>query len=152
MAELRRVPRYAVALVLLGGAMWVFSGVVYGAQVAACSSCASVVLPPGVDSSSYSAAALRNLAWDDLYADMYIATVGLLVIAIGTSAFRRGHRWAWYSMVVFVLAAALTSLLDQLSWGGWHTFLFLGMVPLLGVILSAKSFFAGDPKPDTLAR
>jgi hypothetical protein len=83
---------------------------------------------------------------------VYIATVGLLVIAIGTSAFRRGHRWAWYSMVVFVLAAALTSLLDQLSWGGWYTFLFLGMVPLLGVILSAKSFFAGDPKPDTLAR
>ena len=152
MAELRRVPRYAVALVLLGGALWVFSGVVYGAQVASCSSCASVVLPPGVDSSSYSAAAMHNLAWDDLYADMYIATVGLLVIAIGTSAFRRGHRWAWYSMVVFVLAAALTSLLDQLSWGGWHTFLFLGMVPLLGVILSAKSFFAGDPKPDTLAR
>ena len=150
MAELRRVPRYAVALVLLGSAMWVFSGVVSGAQVAACSSCASVVLPPGVDSSSYSAAALRNLAWDDLYADVYIATVGLLV----ARAFSRPSRIRSrpYSKAVFVLAAALTSVLDQLSWGGWYTFLFLGMVPLLGVILSAKSFFAGDPKPDTLAR
>ena len=146
MAELRRVPRYAVALVLLGGVIWVFSGVVYGVQVASCSSCASVVLPPGVDSSSYSAAALRNLAWDDLYADVYIATIGLLVVAIGLSAFRHGHRWAWYSMMVFVLAGALTSVLDQLSWGGWYIFFFLGLVPLLGIILSAKSFFASAPR------
>jgi len=103
-------------------------------------------------SSSYSAAALGNLSWDDLCADVYIATAGLLVVAIGLSAFRHGHRWAWYSMAVFVLAGALTSVLDQLSWGGSYTFLFLGSVPLLGVVLSARSFFVRDLKPDTSAR
>jgi len=46
-------------------------------------SCGSVVIAPGIDTSSYPPAAIRSLAWDDLYANLYIATIGLLARAIG---------------------------------------------------------------------
>lgn len=139
--EPANVPTYAVGLVVLGGAIWVFAAVVYGAQVATCMTCASVVVAPGVDTSGYTSGAIRTMAWDALYANVYVATIGLLAMAIGLTAFRRGERWAWYAIAVFVGAGALTALIDELAWGGWFTFLFLGLVPLLGLVLSARSFF-----------
>jgi hypothetical protein len=39
---------------------------------------------------------------------------------------------------------AVTGLLDYLSWGGLYTLLSFGLGPLLGLLLSAKSFFAGS--------
>ena len=51
MAVAAKVPTYAVALVVAGGAIWVFAAVAYGAQVASCMSCGSVVVAPGVDTS-----------------------------------------------------------------------------------------------------
>lgn len=99
-----------------------------------------VVVAPGIDASGYPPDAIRTLAWDALYANLYVATVGIL--AIGLTAFRRGERWAWYAIAVFAAAGLLTALLDVLAWGGWYTFLFLGLVPLLGLALSAPSFFA----------
>jgi hypothetical protein len=71
----------------------------------------------------------------------HVATIGLLAIAIGLTTFRRGERWAWFAIAVFVAAAVLTELRDRPAWGGWFTLLFLGLVPLLGLLLSAKSFF-----------
>lgn len=136
-----RVPTYAVALVVLGGAVWVFAAAAYSALVVSCPSCGSVVVAPGIDTSGYSPAAIRTLAWDDLYANLYVATVGFLAMAIGLTAFRRGERWAWYAIAVFVGAGVLTAVIDELAWGGWYTFLFLGLVPLLGLLLSAGSFF-----------
>ena len=134
-----RVPTPAVVLVVLGGAIWVAAGVLYGAEVISCFSCGSVVVAPGIDPADFSSGAIRALAWDALYANVYIATIGLLAIAIGLTAFRRGRRWAWYAIGVVALAGILTAVLDELSWGGWFTFLALGLPALLGLALSAPS-------------
>ena len=69
-----------------------------------------------------------------------MATIGLLAIAIGLTGFRRGERWAWWAIAVFVAAGVLTAVLDEFAWGGWYTFLFLGLVPFLGLALSTRSF------------
>ncbi len=137
----RRVSRYAVALVVLGGVIWVIAALFYSIEVLACPTCADVVVAPGVDTTGYSAAAIRTLAWDALYANLYVGTVGLLAIAIGLTAFRRGERWAWVAIAIVALAGILTAVIDELAWGGWYTFLFLGLVPLAGLVLSASSFF-----------
>ncbi len=147
-----KVPKYAVALVVLGGAIWVAAAALYSAEVVSCFSCGPVVVAPGIDTTGYPPGAIRTLAWDALYANLYVATVGILAIAIGLTAFRRGERWAWYAIGVFVLAGILTALLDELAWGGWYTFLFLGLLPLVGLALSARSQFQGrsdaaDPPP-----
>jgi hypothetical protein len=137
---MRRPPTYAVALVVLGGVIWLFAAALYSFEVVSCPTCGEVVVAPGVDSSGYSTAAIRTLAWDDLYANLYVAAIGLLAIAIGLTGFRRGERWAWWAVGVFVLAGILTAVIDELAWGGWFTFLFLGLLPLLGLALSTPSF------------
>jgi hypothetical protein len=147
------VPRLAVALGVLGGIVWVFSAIAYSAVVVTCFSCGSAVVAAGVDTSDYSEGAIRTLAWDALYANLYVATVGLLAILVGLTAFRRGERWAWAAMAVFALAGILTAVLDELAWGGWYTFLFLGLLPTLGVVLAtpsvirARSAGSADPSP-----
>lgn len=141
-----RVSRFAVGLVVAGGAIWVLAGVLYSAQVVSCFSCGSVVVAPGVGTAGYPLAAIHSLAWDDLYANLYVATVGLLAIAVGLTGFRKGERWAWWATAVFVLAGLLTGLLDYLSWGGWYTVLFLGLLPLVGLALAARSFFFTEPR------
>ncbi len=118
------------------------AGILYGAQVLSCFSCGSVVTAPGVDTTGYPLSAIHTLAWGDLYSNLYVASIGLLSIAIGLGAFRRGERWAWYSISVFALAGVLTAIIDYASWGGWYTYLFLGLPSLLGLVLSARSFFS----------
>ena len=76
-AARRGAPRLAVALVVAGGAVWVFSAVAYSFVVATCFSCASAVVAAGVDTSDYSAAAVRILAWDDCPASRFLDTSGL---------------------------------------------------------------------------
>jgi hypothetical protein len=137
----KRVPRLAVALVVGGGAIWVVAAALYSAEVVSCFTCASAVVAPGMDTTGYPLSAIRTLAWDDLYANLYVATAGFLAIAIGAGPFRRGERWAWYAIAIFVLAGAATGLLDYLSWGGWFTFLFLGLPQLLGLALATGSYF-----------
>ena len=134
-------PSYAVFLVVGGGVIWVASAVLYSALIVSCFSCGSVVSGPGVGTAGFPVSAIHNLAWDDLYANLYVAIIGLLAIAMGLRAFRQGERWAWYATAVFAMAGVLTALLDYLSWGGWLTFLFLGLPQLLGLVLSVKSFF-----------
>jgi hypothetical protein len=141
------VPRLAVVLVVLGGIVWVFSAIAYSAVVVGCFSCGSAVVAAGIDTSDYSAGAINTLAWDALYANLYIATIGLLAVLIGLTAFRRGHRWAWLAMAVFALAGLLTAILDELAWGGWFTYLFLGVLPALGVLMAAPSVLWHRRKP-----
>lgn len=100
------------------------------------------MLPGGTSGTAgFPAQAVRDLAWSDIYACLYIAAIGLLAIAIGLTAFRRGEKWAWYSIVAFVLTGALTGLLDYLNWGGWYTSLVFGLPALLGLLVSARTFF-----------
>jgi CHASE2 domain-containing sensor protein len=100
------------------------------------------VLPSGSSGTAgFPAQAVQDLAWSDLYACLYIAAIGLLAIAIGLTAFRRGEKWAWYSILVFVLAGAVTGLLDYLSWGGWYTSVAFGLPAGLGLLVSARTFF-----------
>jgi hypothetical protein len=136
------VPIYAVAIVVLAGAIWLFAGVAYGVQIGLCfPSCGASALPPGSNTTGYPPSALRFLAWDDLYSDLYIATIGLLALFIGILPFRWGEPWAWYAILALVGAGTLTGLFDYWSWGGWFTFLAFGLPALVGLVLSAKSFF-----------
>jgi hypothetical protein len=82
MVNAAKVSSVAVALVVVGGVIWVVSAVLYSAQIVSCSTCAAVVVAPGVSTTGYPLAAIRSLAWDDLYATLYVATIGLLAIAI----------------------------------------------------------------------
>jgi hypothetical protein len=93
----------------------------------------------------FPAQAVRDLAWSDLYACLYIAAIGLLAVAIGLTGFRRAEKWAWYSILAFASSGVLTGLLDYLSWGGWYTSLAFGLPALLGLLVSAKSFFQRRP-------
>ena len=145
MTTTANVSTVAVALVVAGGVIWVVGGVLYSAQIVSCFTCPSVVVAPGVSTAGYPLAAIRSLAWDELYAAVYIATIGLLAIMIGLTAFRRGEKWAWYAIAVFVVGGVLTGLLDYLSWGGWYTILVLGLPALVGLILSAKILVTGRP-------
>ncbi len=88
-------------------------------------------------------------AWADVFSSLFLATIGLLVITLALKAFRRGERWAWYAMLVFVAAGILNSVFDYLEWGGWFTFFFYGLWPLLGVLLSTKSFFGKKSSDDS---
>jgi hypothetical protein len=147
-----RVSKYAVGLVVAGGVIWVAAGILYGGMIASCfPSCGSAVLASG-STAGYPPDAVRNLAWDVTYANLYVAAIGLLGIFIGLKAFRRGERWAWYSILVLALTGIMTSLFDYLSWGGWYTFFFFGLLPLLGLVLSAKSFFFLPENKQEVAR
>ena len=132
-----RPTRLAVALVVGGGVVWILAAVAYSVVVATCFTCASAVVAAGVDTSDYSAGAVRTLAWDALYANLYVAVIGVLAVIIGLTGFRRGERWAWFAVAVFALGGLLTAVLDQLAWGGWYTFLFLGLLPAAGALLAA---------------
>jgi len=140
------VSKYAVALVVLGGAAWAVAGIVFGATAAACyPSCGSGVAAPG-SIAGYPSQALLNLTWDQLYINLYSSIIGLFAIAIGLKAFRRGERWAWYSILVFVINGTVTNVFDYLSWGGWYTGFFAFLPALLGLLLSVRSFFPRQVK------
>jgi len=98
---------------------------------------AGVVLPylrildgaAGVDTSDFSAGAVHVLAWDALYANLYVAVIGVLAVVIALTAFRRGDRWAWFAMAVFAFAGIGTAVLDQFAWGGWYNRVYLWVAP-----------------------
>ncbi len=123
----RKIPRYGWGLVVAGGAVWVF----------------------GLALNTLGEWA-NHVATDVLYANYVIGTFGIAValftILIGLTAFRAGERWAWYSIWITVGAAAFNGLSDGLLWGGYWTFLFYGLLPLLGLALSAPAFFTSEPR------
>jgi len=133
--------KYAVALVAAGGGVWLVAGIAFGLELVHCfPNCGSIVLASGT-TSGFPAQAIIDLTWEDFYAYLYVAAIGLLTIFIALKPFRQGQRWAWYAVLAVVLTAFLTSLIDELSWGGWYTFLLLGVLPLLGLGFSARNVF-----------
>ena len=148
-----KVSKYAVALVVLGAALWVVFAILTLIPHLRCFSCGALfgTSGPGGGIAGYPLQAARDLAWADIFASLFIATGGLLAIAIGLKAFRRGERWAWYAILVFVAAGILNSVLDYVEWGGWFTYFFYGLLPTLGLLLSTKSFFPGKAKTGNLS-
>jgi hypothetical protein len=137
------VSKYAVALVVLGGAAWTIAGIAFGVLAAACyPSCGSGVAAPG-SVAGYPPQALLNLTWDQFYINFYAGAIGFLALAVGLKAFRRGERWAWYAVLAFGVVGAVTNVFDYVSWGGWYTGFFAFLPALLGLLLSARSFFPG---------
>ena len=135
------VSKYAVALVVFGGAAWLIAGIAFGAIAAACyPSCGSGVAAPG-SVAGYPAQAIINLTWDQFYINFYAAVIGLLAVIIGLKAFKRGEKWAWYSILVLVVMGAVTNVFDYVSWGGWYTGFFTFLPALLGLLISVRSFF-----------
>jgi hypothetical protein len=136
------VSKYAVALVVLGGAAWAVAGTVFGVIAAECyPSCGSGVAAPG-STVGYSSEALLNLTWDQFYINTYSAVIGLLAVLIGLNAFRRGEKWAWYAVLILVVNGIITNIYDYLSWGGWYTGFFAFLPMLLGLLLSTRRFFS----------
>lgn len=144
------VSKYAIALVVFGGAAWLVAGIAFGAIAAACyPSCGSGVAAPG-SIAGYPPQAIIDLTWDQFYINFYAAVIGLLAVVIGLTAFRCGEKWAWFSILVFVLVGVVTNIFDYVSWGGWYTGFFAFLPALLGLLLSAKSFLSGEIKHPTL--
>lgn len=120
----------------------------FGSLLAACfPTCGSLVVGSG-STAGFPSQAVADLAWTDAYVSLYVGAMGLIAIGIGLKAFRRGERWAWYSILALALAGILTGVLDYLSWGGWYTSLAFGLPALLGLLLSARSFFQPQAKHD----
>lgn len=143
----RRNSKYAVGLVVAGGVLWVVGAVTTVIPHLRCFSCGALFGTSGARGVvGYPTEAARDLAWADIFASLFIATGGILAIAIALNAFRNGERWAWYAILVFVIAGLLNTVLDQLEWGGWFTIVFYGLFPTLGLLLATKSFFPGKPK------
>ena len=96
-----------------------FAGLAYGTIIASCfsMSCGSEVLATQNGTVGFSAQAIKDLAWDNLYANLYVVAIGCSTFLIGLNSFRNGERWAWYCVLLFVSTAFLTSLIDYLSWG-----------------------------------
>jgi hypothetical protein len=136
------VPKYAVALVAAGGAIWILEAVVLGALHLSCFTCGSQFGTSGTGGLvGYPAQAAHDLAWADLYFAMSFGVVGLLVIIISLKAFRRGEKWAWYAILVFVVAGVLNTALDYLELGILASYLVFGVPALLGLVLSFKNVF-----------
>ncbi len=79
--------------------------------------------------------ARAGYGFTDLLGAVFLTTVS-------RGSYRRGERWAWYSMwiVPFALGSiTLTGL--SAGAGGWPIFFVLFVVALLGVVLPYKKFF-----------
>jgi len=142
---LAKVSIYIVALLLATSVAWIIAGVVFGGMVAVAYPSYDSLLKAGVGAAGYPAGAVRQLAWDQFYINLYAAVIGLFGIIIGVTAFRRGEKWAWYAILVFVLNGLTTSTFDYLSFGGWYT-IFATLPALLALLLSTRSFFPWQVK------
>ena len=142
MTNLVLVSKYAVALLVANGILWVIAGAVFGGTVATAYPSYNSLLKAGIGAAAgYPAAAVRQLAWNQFYIDLYSVVIGLFSIIIGLTAFKRSEKWAWYATLIFVLNGLITSVFDYLSWGGWYTVFVSSLPALLALLLSARSFF-----------
>ena len=149
MTNLVTVSKYAVALLVANGILWVIAGAVFGGTVAIAYPSYDSLLKAGIGAAAgYPAAAVRQLAWNQFYIDLYSVVIGLFSIIMGLTAFKRGEKWAWYATLVFVLNGLITSVFDYLSWGGWYTVFASSLPALLALLLSAKSFFPPHTKAE----
>ena len=136
------VSKYAAALLVANGVLWAIAGAVFGGTVAIAFPSYNSLLKVGIGAAAgYPAAAVRQLAWDQFYIDLYSVVIGLFAIIIGLTAFKQGEKWAWYATLLFVLNGLITSTFDYLSWGGWYTVFLTSLPALLALLLSTRSFF-----------
>ncbi len=141
----RKVPRYAVGLIVVGGAIWVFAAL-SGAITQRLSGIPSLGTSGGNGIVGYPPHAVSDLLWGGYIAFIFVAALGVIAILIGLTAFRNGERWSWFAMLTFLGAGTLNAIADGLEWGGWFTFLFYGLAPFLGVVQSIRGFFPGQPR------
>ncbi len=160
MGAVRKVPRYAVALVVIGGLFLVLLGVGIIIRHLSCSP-----FPCSQDAElgtsgagglvGYPAQAALDLAWADIYWALFVVAFGVLVIAVSLTAFRRGERWAWCAMLVFVATGTFQTIIISLAYSYdlsgsplvvvARIYVLSGLPQLLGVLLSAKSVFGKNP-------
>ena len=120
--NLARVLKCAAALLVANGILWAIAGAAFGGTVAVAFPSYNSLLKAGIGAAAGDpAAAVRQLAWDQFYIDLYSVVIGLFAIMMGLTAFKRGEKWAWYATLLFVLNGLITSTFDYLSWGGWYT-------------------------------
>jgi len=131
-----------MALLVAGGLAWLIAGLFFGVSVAISYFSTGSLAKAGIAIPGYPAAAVRQLAWDQFYINLYSAVIGLFAIMIGLTAFRQGEKWAWYAILVLVLNGLITSVFDYLSWGGWFTIFATSVPMLLALLFSAKSFLS----------
>ena len=142
MINLTTVSKFATALLVANGILWAIAGAVFGGTVAVAFPSYNSLLKAGIGAAAgYPAAAVRQLAWDQFYIDLYSVVIGLFAIIIGLTAFKRGEKWTWYVTLLFVLNGLITSTFDYLSWGGWYTVFLSSLPALLALLLSIRSFF-----------
>ncbi len=141
MANLFKISKYAVALLVAGGLAWFIAGLFFGGSVAISYFSTGSLAKAGIATPGYPANAVRQMAWDQFYINLYSAVIGLFAIMIGLTAFRRAEKWAWYATLVLVINGVITSVFDYLSWGGWYTIFITSLPALLALLFSAKSFF-----------
>jgi len=141
MASLFKVSKYIVTLLVAGGLLWFIAALFFGVSAAISYFSTGSLVNAGIATPGYSADAVRQVAWDQFYINLYSAVIGLFTIMIGLTAFRRGEKWAWYVTLVLVLNGLITSVFDYLSWGGWYTVFASALPALLALLLSVKSFF-----------
>ncbi len=152
----RKVPKYAVALVAIGGVLLV----VLGAGIAIRHlSCSPLPCTQGAELGTsgagglvgYPPQAARDLAWADIYWALFVVAFGVIVILISLKPFRRGEKWAWYAMLVFVATGILQTAIIYLAYSYdlagpplevvARIYILSGLPQLLGVLLSVRSFF-----------
>jgi hypothetical protein len=144
---LRVYEKYAWVILLALGLLWFVVGLY------------SVFLPEGVFETDVQA--VTNLLWSELKAsspaaaDFVIFTYGLLgllklswsffVLAITLTGYRRGEKWAWYTMwsvPVLLISNALFSAIFTGDVSQTLQFIPITIITLLGLLLPYRKFFS----------
>ncbi len=72
-----------------------------------------------------------------------LLVVGVVGMAIAAVPYRRGEKWAWYTIWIVPIAALGYLANDVVSSGTlWWVFIVLFIVPVLGLLLPFRMFFA----------
>jgi len=143
---LARVPKYAWGLAVVGGLIWVLLGLLI------------LFLPgdPGNrifftgDPSSYSTEASNDLIYSARVVGVTFLTAGLLLSAIGLTAFKGGEKWAWYGTATPLITLLFSVYLAATGERGSAVNVFIQFLPLwvvqaLALLLSIRSFFPAKP-------
>ena len=134
----RRVPNYAWLFVVVGGLIWLAYGAVFSSGV-------DIAFHNGPPS-AYSAQALNDLTSATRLLGVLLIAGGVFLVAIGYKAFRRGEKWAWYTVATVPFIGVLVTYVVYLGNGGvtptvWISFPTFGLFPLLGLLFSFRSIF-----------
>jgi len=143
---LRVYEKYAWVILLVLGLLWFVVGLY------------SVFLPEGVFETDVQS--VTNMPWSELKAssplatDFVIFTYGLLgllklswsffVLAITLTGYRRGEKWAWYTMwsvPILLISNALFSAIFTGDVSQTLQFIPITIITLLGLLLPYRKFF-----------